>query len=354
VTRRMVSAGLKRMRPEARAWGIKSCDTAQILRFSRQMLTAGALGVTAWGLGLSTATANVFDSDDRRPLTPEDGFAAVGQISCAGSTRLPVGTLAAHPDLPADRNFELVVTVAHAFSGRSGRHMASRCDFLPGGNAEDAAPMLHVALGTLEPGRAFHHDWAIAVVAGRLSDTYGALPLMPLTESDLPRLTAAGARYALIGKNGERPAMLISENCAPVPKLHWHHGYFSEGELNHNCDMIPGWSGGPLVMTLDGTRQIVGINATELNGIIHKVGDPYHPRMFANTAIRFTGDFKETLERLAATSFNADDLSPGADEQVAFSVLPESCVGEGDDTTSIMALAVEIALVPEAEATSFC
>jgi len=301
----------------------------------------------------SLVSANVFDSDDRRPLLPEDGFSSVGQISCADSTRLPVGTIISHDALPDDRDYELVVTVAHTFRGRGGS-MESRCDFLPAGDAKAATPLLHVALGTLSPGRAFHHDWAIAIVSGRLSDTYGALPLTTLQHEDLEPLQQAGARYALIGKNGERPQMLISENCAPVPKLHWHHGYFSDGELNHNCDMIPGWSGGPLVMTFNGERNIVGINATELNGIIHKVGDPYHPRMFANTAIRYDGEFMATLERLARTPFNAGDLSPAADEQVAFSVLPESCIGEADTTSSIMALAVEIALVPEAEATSFC
>lgn len=299
------------------------------------------------------AYANVFDHDDRRPLTAEDGFEAVGQIACANSTRLPIGTIISHDALPDDRDYELVVTVAHTFRGRGGV-METRCDFLPGGDREAATPLLHVALGTLAPGRAFHHDWAVAIVSGRLSDTHGALPLATLTEDDLPFLEEAGARYSLVGKNGERPRMLISENCAPVPKLHWHHGFFSQGELNHNCDMIPGWSGGPLVMTLNGKRQIVGINATELNGIIHKVGDAYHPRMFANTAIRYTGDFKATVARMAATPFNTDDLSANLHEQVAFSVLPESCKGEADMTSNILDLAVEIALVPAAEARSFC
>lgn len=301
----------------------------------------------------TAAHANVFDRDDRRPLTTEDGFDAVGQITCANSTRLPIGTIISHDALPEDRDYELIVTVAHTFRGRGGV-METRCDFLPGGNAKAATPLLHVALGTLAPGRAFHHDWAVAIVSGRLSDTHGALPLATMTEDDLTSLDEAGARYSLIGKNGERPRMLISENCAPVPKLHWHHGFFSQGELNHNCDMIPGWSGGPLVMTLNGKRQIVGINATELNGIIHKVGDAYHPRMFANTAIRYAGDFKATVARMAATPFDTADLAPKSDEQVAFSVLPESCKGEADMTTNILDLAVEIALVPAAEARSFC
>ena len=309
-----------------------------------------AMGTT---MAAVPALANVFDADDRRPLTKADDFGAVGQISCANSTRLPVGTLVEHPALPDGRDYELIVTVAHTFRGRGGS-METRCDFLPGGDREAAAPLLHVALGTLTPGKAFHHDWAIAVVSGRLSDSHGALPLRTLEHDHLSAVEEAGGRYALIGKNGERPQMLISENCAPVPKLHWHHGYFSDGELNHNCDMIPGWSGGPLVMMLNGERHIVGINATELNGIIHKVGDPYHPRMFANTAIRYDGDFKATLERLANTPFSASDLVPDTDEQVAFSVLPESCTGEADMTPDIVALAVEIALVPEAQATSFC
>lgn len=295
--------------------------------------------------------ANVFDTDDRRPLTAEDGFSAVGQFACANSTRLPVGTIVSHPSLVPDRDFELVATVAHTFSGRHNQ-MQTNCAFLPGGNEADATPVVHVALGTLNPGRAWHHDWAIAVVKGRISDAYGSLPLATITRDDLEPLEQQGARYALVGKNGERPQMLISENCAPVPKLHWHHGYFSDGEFNHNCDMIPGWSGGPLVLIHEGRRQIVGINATELNGIVHKVGDAYHPRMFANTAIRFDGEFKATLDRLAASP--PPVISTPDVETMAFSVLPGSCTGNADTTSDILALAVEIALVPTAQATSIC
>lgn len=300
-----------------------------------------------------SAHANVFGRDDRRPLQPSDGYTAVGQIACEASTRLPVGTIIAHPALDPDRDFELVASVAHAFRGRRG-DMPQRCRFLPGGDADAAAPVLRVSLGTLTPGKAWHHDWAVAIIDGRLSDSYGALPLATLAAADLKPLRNAGARYALIGKNGERPRMLISEDCGPVPKLHWHHGFFSHGEFNHDCDMIPGWSGGPLVMTLNGRAQIVGINATELNGIIHKVGDPWHPRMFANTAIRFDGEFKATVERLARSQTRARDLMPSPGENVAFSVMPQSCGGDADTTSSLAALAVEIALVPAAQATSVC
>ncbi len=304
-------------------------------------------------LSAVAASANVFDTDDRRPLEHADGFSAVGQIACENSTRLPVGTIVDHPSLTRDRDFELVVTVAHTFRGRR-NEMQTRCHFLPGGDKEAATPVLHVALGTLSPDKAWHHDWAIALVAGRLSDTYGALQLATIDADDLAPLVKAGARYALVGKNGERPQMLISEHCGPVPKKHWHHGYFLSGEFNHDCDMIAGWSGGPLVLIHNGERRIIGINATELNGIVHKIGDPWHPRMFANTAIRFDGEFKTTLERLAATPTSARDLAPVADEAVVFSVLPESCAGTADTTSTILDLTVEIALVPEAQATSVC
>ena len=319
---------------------------------------------TACALALTAAAplplaANVFDKDDRRPLTAEDGFAAVGQIVCDGSSRRPIGTLIQHPRLPENRDYDLVVTVAHAFRGRH-NSMEARCAFLPGGLDSEARDVVHIALGTLEPGKAWHHDWAVAAIAGTPSTEFGALPLRTLTPQDLAPVTRAGGRYVLIGKNGERPRMMISERCGPVPKRHWHHGYFSPGEFNHDCDMIPGWSGGPLVLLLGGERHIVALNTTELNGIVHKVGDPWHPRMFPNTAIRFDGAFRDAVARLATGSWQqreddapATRITAASADGLAFSVIPESCPDEsGADALAV--LSAEITLVPAAQARAIC
>lgn len=304
------------------------------------------------------AHANVFGHDDRRPLRAADGFDAVGHIACDGSTRLPVGTLVDHPALPDTRGHDLVVTVAHAFVGAR-NEVQERCEFRPGGDAAAAAPILRIALGTLDPGRAWHHDWAVAVVGARLSVAYGALPLRTITEEDLAPLSARGARYALVGKNGERPHMLVSDSCGPVPKLHWHHGYFNPAEFNHDCDMIAGWSGGPLVLIDEGVRAVVAVNATELNGIIHRHGDPFHPRMFANTAIRLDGDFLAAVERLAAMDAPAPWAEPDPDAPARLAVMPQGCMGEPQTlaravTGDVVALATELALVPAANVADIC
>lgn len=302
------------------------------------------------------SAANVFDTDDRRELLPRDGFAAVGQITCDGSTRRPVGTLVLHPALPDGRDYDLVVTVAHTFRGRRNA-MERRCSFLPGGADTQPHQVIHIALGTLEPGKAWHHDWAVAVIRGTPSRGVGALPLHTISADDLGPLKDTGARYALIGKNGERPRMLISENCGPVPKRHWHHGYFATGEFNHDCDMIPGWSGGPLVLIHKGRRQVVAINTTELNGIVHKVGDPWHPRMFPNTAIRYHGAFRDAVARLAEGSWQRPEIAAGETGAMAFSVLPDTCLAdtlETGEASALRSLTADITLVPAAEARAAC
>lgn len=314
------------------------------------------LGLAGMALA-AQAHANVFDEDDRRPLRAEDNFHSVGQISCEGSSRLPVGTLISHPALSDDRDFELVVTVAHAFRGRNNA-MQTRCSFLPGGDPVSAKPVMHAALGTLDPDKAWHHDWAVAVIAGRLSTTYGSLALETISPEQLEPLASEGAHYALIGKNGERPRMLISRNCGPVPKLHWHHGFFSPGEFNHNCDMIAGWSGGPLVLIRGEQRHVIAINATELNGVIHKVGDPWQPRMFANTAIRYDGQFRDAVERMALMNWQTvtqtnPTVEPSLDDAMAYSVVPGSCPQDGS-IVNLADLAVEIALVPQTQARNMC
>ena len=331
-----------------------------------RILCLATLAAALAGQIHTPASANVFGDDDRRPLLASDGYDAVGQIACEGSTRLPVGTLIDHPALPADRTHDLIITVAHAFAGSG--EVETQCSFLPAGNAKAAVPILRVALGTLDPRRAWHHDWAVAVIGGRLSSSYGALPLRTIGQEDLPALSRAGATYALVGKNGERPRMLISENCRPIPKLHWHHGYFNPAEFNHDCDMIAGWSGGPLVLIERGRRYVVAVNATELNGIIHRHGQPFHPRMFANTAIRMDGDFLAAVERLvtaerpalraggAGVTRTADDSKPAR-----LAVLPQGCTGTAASapttapvTGSVVALAADLALVAATDATAVC
>lgn len=342
-----------RVRLRAAAKGAAPHPAPAIRKTGRVLLGAAALFLAfapapapVHAPAYAPAYANVFGTDDRHPLSPGDGFSAVGQIACAGSRRLPVATLIDHPALPDARAYDLVITVAHAFVGGPG-NIETRCGFRPAGEARHEAPILRVALGTLEPAQAWHHDWAVAVVGARLSASFGALPVRTVGEQDLPDLARAGARYALIGKNGERPRMLISRNCGPVPKRHWHHGYFNTAEFNHDCDMIPGWSGGPLVLLPGEGRSrpaVIAVNATEVNGIAHHHGQPFHPRMFPNTAIRLDGAFLAAIARLAkapAPGPMADlpGAPPAAPPDARLVVVPQGCPGGTHTTAEEMAAA---------------
>ncbi|MDO9126313.1 MAG: hypothetical protein Q7U42_05545, partial [Parvibaculum sp.] len=68
--------------------------------------------------------------------------------------------------------------------------------------------------------------------------------------------------------------------------------------FNHDCDMMPGWSGGPLILREGGASYLVAVNSTEVNAITHISGRPYNGRMNPNTAVRLDGRFLATVENL--------------------------------------------------------
>ena len=70
---------------------------------------------------------------------------------------------------------------------------------------------------------------------------------------------------------------------------------FDARVFNHDCDMMPGWSGGPLVLRENGAGYLVAVNSTQLNAITHISGWPYNGRMNPNTAVRVDGPFRDVI-----------------------------------------------------------
>lgn len=248
--------------------------------------------------GSVPAHANVFGLDDRRPLSPDDGISAAGTIVCEGTTRRPSAALVTLPGMDPERRFDLVITVAHTFRGRHDAYYEN-CQF----EAYDAriapAPIVRVLLGTETPHRQWSHDWAVAVLDRRISSKL--TPLIPrvVRESELDALKAAGAHFALVGHEGERGPLSISSDCGPRLKQRSDFRPFDRDTFHHDCDMGPGWSGGPLVMLLDGEAYVIAVNATSVNGIVSVEGDAYDGSFNPNTAVRLDGRFFAALRRLA-------------------------------------------------------
>jgi protease YdgD len=259
------------------------------------------ISALAAGLVLLITTisyANVFGHDDRRLLTPADGLSAVGIIACNGSSRRPTATLVA----PHGGNFgsrgDIIITVAHSFLDDDG-HRFAHCSFWPGGHETGAARVVFMMLGTRRPQADWNADWAVAILDRKLGPQYQPLEPLIMFPEEADALRARGRQFMLAGHNGEKGPLMVSTNCGPVRKENADINRFDMRAFNHDCDMMPGWSGGPLMVTLNSRHFIVAVNATEMNPLVTQAGEPYDGRYNANTAVRIDGPFFDAISTLS-------------------------------------------------------
>ncbi len=243
------------------------------------------------------SSANVFETDDRRLIVPEDKMSFVGVIACADTKRIPTASLITTPSADPNRRYEVITSVAHAFFTKEGERW-QECSFLPEGDSARALPITYVMTGTSTPGKGWNDDWAVAVVEGRVASDV-SLP-MPLSV-DLQQIEAhrsAGARIQLAGHNGESLPLLVSENCGPRHKRSGSHNFGDSRVFNHDCDMMSGWSGGPLLLRTATSTFTIAVNSTRFNPVVHQTGFPFDDRFNPNTAIRVDKEFQAAIERL--------------------------------------------------------
>lgn len=241
------------------------------------------------------SAANIFGTDDRRDIAPEDGLSGIGTIVCEGTTRRPTAALVTLPGTVPGR--DVIATVAHAFLGSNGQRLEA-CEFRPGADASLSAPIAFLETGTLNPEGNWHNDWAVGVLDRRLPGHLSRLVPRALDAREAELKRRNPAHFLLVGHNGERGPLQVSERCGPVAKTGSDLNRFDARVFNHDCDMMPGWSGGPLVLKENGTDYLIAVNSTEVNAITHISGRPYNGRMNPNTAVRVDGVFLETLQRL--------------------------------------------------------
>lgn len=258
-------------------------------------LAAGLLLPAILFLAPSPSTANIFGPDDRRDIALTDSLSGIGILVCEGTTRRPTAALVTMKD--ASPRMDVIATVAHAFVGSNEQRLTA-CEFWPGANPALAARIAFLETGTLNPQGNWHNDWAVAVLDRKLPKTLSRLVPRVLGDREAELKRRHHAHFLLAGHNGERGPLQVSERCGPVAKRGSDLNRFDARVFNHDCDMMPGWSGGPLILREDGTDYLIAVNSTEVNAITHISGRPYNGRMNPNTAVRVDGLFLETLERL--------------------------------------------------------
>jgi hypothetical protein len=242
--------------------------------------------------------ANVFEIDDRRLITPDDQLGFVGVIACANTLRIPTASLITTPDADPGRRFEVLTTVAHAFFTKDGDRWQD-CSFLLQGDPIRALPITYIVTGTANPGKGWNDDWAVAIVEGRVSTDIDLPSPLSIDLAGIAEHIKAGASILLAGHNGESVPMLMSENCGPRHKRSGSHNFGDSRVFNHDCDMMSGWSGGPLLLRSPTETYTIGVNSTRFNPVVHQTGFPFDDRFNPNTAIRVDTEFHTAIKRLA-------------------------------------------------------
>tara|TARA_R110002110_G_scaffold14704_3_gene67735 strand:- start:4408 stop:5304 length:897 start_codon:yes stop_codon:yes gene_type:complete len=263
----------------------------------RVALAAFALLTVTLASRPDAADANIFSHDDRRDIVATDELSGVGTIVCAGTTRRPTASLVGLPGRHRPPPYDVIATVSHAFIGANEQRLTS-CEFWPQANAALAAKIIFLEAGTLSPDGDWNNDWAVAVLDRRLPENLIRLVPRVLDDKEAGGKRAKDAHFMMAGHNGERGPLQVSEGCGPVGKSYSDLNGFDGRVFNHDCDMMPGWSGGPLILREGGINYLVAVNSTEVNAITHISGRPYDGRMNPNTAVRVDGRFEKAMTEI--------------------------------------------------------
>lgn len=205
-------------------------------------------GISQQSLASGAIPANFLGgSDDRTPVeSTEFPWSAIGVVYTPESqcTGVLVGE-------------SLVLTAGHCFPGLSeGRSDVSDVWFLAGVTnrsalAETRADAVHISPNFREGQRGRpQNDWAFIELNSSIGDEAGFLPIA------LP--AAAGAalarqRLTQAGYSTDRPFDLTAHFGCSATHVD------DDGWFTHDCDVLPGDSGSPILATVDGQTQVVGL-----------------------------------------------------------------------------------------------
>lgn len=268
-------------------------------------LTA-TLAALAFAAALSVAPsipcyAFVMGKDDRRALTDDEAwrFQSVGVIAAKWSLddkmrRIGTGILIAPPGSKRD----IVLTTAHNFMNHlTGRPRANEFFFLT--NRGEKIRILSAKLGQSFSSRGkintkiAPRDWAIGILDRRISQRSGSLGLGIVDAKGVAAARQSNIPTFAVGYDPESRDIRISDRCVA-------HLLRPGTGLIHDCDTKRGWSGGPLILMVEGKPWVVGILTLQVTEK-RKRRRNFHPYRHFNVATPTNTELQQLIRQTGKT-----------------------------------------------------
>jgi len=195
---------------------------------------------------------------------------------------------------------DVVVTASHALIDRKSELPFKDCKFLLHGTDQGVNVDQAVLLNRAGHTSSRYPDLAAIQLGTSIAAVTWKIPILPVREDSVAELLSErDARFSLIAVHPtKRVTITTAYDCAPVPKKPGHRKWKIVSELNHNCPVLPGFSGGPGMTYLGSSGQYVAIcvGHTEL-GPRERLRSHGQSKYLHSFHARLRGDSKSSCAR---------------------------------------------------------